>query len=302
MKLSILLEALNVKKLTDNIRQIIITCLEKADQTPQGPAYAVNHKKIFWNTLKAMCRIEMEVDIRLTDKDVGTAHTNPLTPLVIYIRRDIIERFARYVISNKANREYAVTYLLSMIIHEITHLNQFSNIKDLRKANYYDSGKSHFARHMEIEANCNALWPKISKYLLKDGELWFDAKIIHRCLVNFFDYQYDVDFEGIPDNVKKQYYLKLYKVLQNTKGKLPQHKLQINDVVVVYSDPIEETPSHLAPYIITDIDGYKITVVLAKYNIKTSEYEPIGLTKKFVNRMFVAPYTFRSTDMFHVYD
>lgn len=302
MKLSILLEALDIKRLTDNIRQIIITCLEKADQTPQGPAYAVNHKKIFWNTLKAMCRIEMDVDIRLTDKYAGAAYTNPFKPLVIYIHRDTIERFARYVISNKANREYAVTYLLSIIIHEITHLNQFSSIKDLRKANYYDSGKLHFARHMEIEANCNALWPKISKYLIKDGELWFDAKIIHRCLVNFFDYHYDVDFEGIPDNIKKQYYLKLYKVLQNTKGKLPQHKLQINDVVVVYSDPIEETPSHLEPYIITDIDGYKITVVPAKFNSNTSKYEPTGLPKKFVNRMFVAQYNLVSTDMFHVYD
>ena len=75
-----------------------------------------------------------------------------------------------------------------------------------------------------------------------------------------------------------------------------------NDVVAVYSDPIEETPSHLAPYIITDIDGYKITVVLAKFNIKTSTYEPIGLTKKFVNRMFVAPYELAPTDMFHVHD
>lgn len=300
MKLSILLEALDVKNLTSNLRQIINTCLEKADQTPQGPAYVINHKKIFWNTLKAMCRIDMRINIKLTDKNVGIAHTNPLTPLTIYIRKDFIEGFTEYVISNKANREYAITYLLNTMVHEITHLNQFSNIDNLQNINkYYELGKLHFARHMEIEANCNALWPRISKYLIKDGELWFDAKIIHRCLVNFFDSQYNLDFEFIPDNVKKQYYLKLYKVLQNTKGTLPQHKLQINDVVVVYSDPIEETPSHLAPYIITDIDGYKITVVLAKYNIKTSEYEPIGLTKKFVNRMFVAPYSMSSTDMFH---
>ncbi len=303
MKLSILLEALDIKRLTDKLRQIINTCLEKADQTPQGPTYVTNHKKVFWNTLTAMCHIEMAIDIYLTDKESSNAHTKPTRPMNIYISKHFVESFTRYVTSfKKANRDYAVKHLVTILLHEITHLKQFSDIDVLPLAKFYDTSKPHFARHMEIEANCNMIWPIISNNLIKDDELQFDVKIIHRCLVNFFDDRYDVDFEGIPDNIKKQYYLKLYKMLQSTEGMIPRHNIQINDEVAVYSDPIEETPSHLIPYIVTDIDGYKITVVPAKFNSNTSKYEPTGLPKKFVNRMFVAPYKLASTDMFHVYD
>ena len=47
MKLSILLEALDIKRLTDTLRQIINTCLEKADQTPQGAGAAHPVSRMF---------------------------------------------------------------------------------------------------------------------------------------------------------------------------------------------------------------------------------------------------------------
>lgn len=301
MKLQLLLETLKVKELTEKLESIVDESRNQATQTPQGPEYFNLAKKKFWNYLKAKCQIEMRVNIHTTDRTDAAAHTTPLKPLNVYLSTSLVDWCTDFILSsNTNNNRVGIERLVSVLVHEITHLKQFAKLTNVSNADdYYNINKPHHERHMEIEAHCNQIWSYVKRILVsKDGDFDFNISVIHNILVDFLK-RYGVDFTTLPSSVKKQYYKKLYKVFTTDGGLMPNHDVKKGDIVMIYSDPIEETPDFLDRYIVTDVDGYKIEVQRVKLDTDTSTYKPIGFTKKLVNRMFVAPHTMSPTDMFY---
>ncbi|MCB1712090.1 MAG: hypothetical protein KDH96_06345 [Candidatus Riesia sp.] len=301
MKLLILLESLKVKELTDSIEQIVAIALEKAEQTPQGPDYIDRFKKVFWNIVKAKCKIEFNITVLPTNLKGANAYTTRSKPLNLYVNMNVINRTAEYLSSvNKKNKKIGTAEIISTLVHEITHLKQFSKLSNsLSSTNFYNLNKPHPERHAEIEAICNSIWPIVKNKLQnKNGDIIFNAGVIHNILTNFFDEHYNMDFKEFTDSVKKQYYKKLYKLFATDTGMMPTNNFKINDIVMIYSDPIEDTPNNPDKYIIVDIDGYKVTVRHMRLNIDTHKYEPTG-PNILVNSMFIAPFSMLNRDMFN---
>lgn len=300
MKLVILLESLKVRDLTNSVEQIVKVAQEKAEQTRQGPEYFNQFKKMFWNTIKAMLKIEFNITIMLTKRTDSQAHTNLNNPLTIYLSNNFIERSTNYLSSVYQRYKILGTKgIVTTLVHEITHLKQFSKLSNSLTSvdNLYDESIPHHERHWEIEAHCNQIWGIVKdKLQSKNGNIDFNIGIIHNCLYSFFD-RYNIDFNQIPEPVKKQYYKKLYKVFTTDTGIMPSNSIKNGDIVMIYSDPIEDTPLYPVKYVVVDIDGYKVTVNRVVYNYDTSELEPTG-PDILVNRMFVAHYSMLKHDMF----
>lgn len=305
MKLQIILETLDVKQLTNSFDRIIRTCIEKAKQTPHGPQYADVFKKTFWNNLKFMCLTEMKINIVISDdySHKAYAYVVPTKPSHLFICSSTVEQSTDFLISEDKNkRETAIVFLIKVLVHETTHLKQFTKYTYDPKKNYTNLNKLHFEVHEEIEAICNDMWPVVKNYLFKDGKAYFDVGIIHNCLMQRFKSTYGLYFDLLPDDLKKKYYKRLYKMFttDENSGFMPVNNIKKGDIVMVYNDPIEDnTKEFNDPYFVTDVDGYKITVQKAKMDTKSGTYVDTRDTEKVVNRMFVAPFFWASRmDMF----